>query len=477
MPPCRPRLTHVIAFALLAASLGAPAPHAISAEPLIQELCDILRHPDAKIDAEELKRRLEEEFKDNFITHVDSLAEGDLTYLAFELGNLPGSPWTDLIPEKTTPQQQEFFRSVQELIENGSIPDHIDEAIREGESPDRTNALRRAMNLSVEVLMGKRKPENAKETLANLIKALPSERIQEAHGHTEKLDREVLFLSRSQQSKPQEFKLINPLTREIQSTPIRETVQYSGANERVARIELVDSQGRVIYEAKPKKEQNKVTKIDEKHVTLPVISGARIRVTMKSGSTFHQAYFDFSPNFPVRPLPTQRAMANNSLSGGHITSDIENFIATYADKLDYVKINPPQVFRVEGVYGQKFTLRQYELSFSAASQGTKPAIKTTFDTLEAAATIEKAAIDQMHRKRIPKDKGITSKTVKLNISLPPEPRPDGSVPPWNSETEREAILPYRLYIKKPSALNRSSTSFAKPIILKRPKDRSAPANR
>jgi hypothetical protein len=477
MPSCRPRFIPVIAFALLVASLGALAPNAISAEPLIQELCDILRHPEVKIDAEELKRRLEDEFEDNFTTHIDSLAEGDLTYLAFELGNLPGSPWTDLIPEETTPQQQAFFRSVQELIDNETIPDHIDEAIREGKSPDRTNALRRVMNLSVEVLLGKKKPENAKATLAKLIKSLPSERIQEAHEHTEKIDREALFLSCAKKPPYQEFKLINPETKEIQTIYEPNTVQYSGANDRVSRIELIDARGRVIFESKPKKEKNSATQVDEKIVTLPVRPGAKIRVTLKDGSTFDQAYYDFHPNFPVRPLPKLSAMAINKLSGGHITSDIENFIATYSDKLDYVKLLPPQVFRIPGVYGKTFTVRAYELSFSAAPSGTKPATKTTFDTPEAAAAVEKEAVDQLGRKRIPENQGIKSKTVYLNISLPPEPRPDGSMPPWNSETEREAILPYRLYFKNPSDLNRSSTSFAMPIILKRSKNRGTPVNR
>ncbi len=468
MPPCRPRFIHVIAFALFAASLGVPAPDAISADPLIQQLCDILQHPDAKIDADGLKKRLEDEFEDHFITHIDSLAEGDLTHLTFKLGQLPGSPWTDLIPENTTDGQQAFFQAVKELIENGTIPDHIDEAILAGKSPDRTNALRRAMQLSVEVLLGKRKPENAKAVLVTLVEALPSERIQEAHGHTEKLDREALFLSRNKNLLGQEFKLIAPETKEVYSNRVPDTVQYSGANDRVSRIELVDAQGRVIFESKPSKEKNSATQVDEKKVTLPVLPGAKIRVTLKDGSTFDQAYYDFHPDFPVRPLPTQTAMSKNKLSGGHITGDIENFIATYADLLKPVKIEPPQTFMIVGLGRQKFVLRQYEISFKAANESTKPAVKTTFDTPEAAAAAEKAATDKLKRMRVAKNKGFPSKIINLEIRLQPDPRPNGSIPPWTIESGKRAFLPYELYMKAPQTLNRSSTSFPRPITLKRP---------
>ena len=232
----------------------------------------------------------------------------------------------------------------------------------------------------------------------------------------------------------------------------------------------------MIYEAPTKKIKNKTTSLDEKWVTLPVVPDAKIRVTLKDGSTFDQAYFDFSPTSPVRPLPTQRAIAKNLLSGGHITSDIENFIATYSDLLEFVNASTPQVFRVVGTSRQEFTLRQYEFSFKGASPGTKPIIKTTFDTPEIAAAVEKFAVDRLKRRHIAKDQGLPSRTVHLKISLPPDPRPDGSIPPWTNETGRTAYLPYQLYMKSPGTLSRSSTSYPKPIVHKRPykKTKKAP---
>ena len=455
------------------ASLGAPYPSAISAEPLIQQLCDILRHPDAQITQEELKRRLEDEFEDDFITHIESLADGDLTYLAYELGDLPGSPWADLIPEETTPAQQEFFQSVQKLIDKKVIPDHISEASRAGISSDRTHALRRAIDLSVEVLLGKRKPENAKDSLANITKSLPSERIQDARGHIEKIDREALFLDTSANGKT--FELIDVETNGVQPTLVPKTVQYSGASEKIDRIEIVDALGRTIHKAPFTEVQNSVTRIEEKHVILPVLGNAKIRVVLKDGSTFHQTYFDFDPAFPLRPLPTKTVMKNNKISGGHITEDLEKFIATYPDLLKVVKKYPPQDFRISGLGLQRFTLHQYELSFRGAAPRARPIIKTTFDTPEAAAAIEEAALSKLGRKRVAKNKSLPTTTVNLNISLPPEPSPDGSKRPWNSETERRAILPYKLYIRNPSALNRSSTSYAMPIVHKRPYRRTKKA--
>ncbi len=466
MPPCRPTFTRAFAIALVVASLGVPTQSAISAEPLIQQLCDILQHPDAKITREELKRRLEDEFEDDFITHINSLADGDLIYLANELGELPGSTWTDLIPEETTPAQQEFFQSVQKLIENRTIPDHISEASRAGVSQDRTNALRRAIDLSIEVLLGKRKPENAKDYLANIIKSLPSERIQDARGHVEKIDREALFQEIN--TRGETFELIDAETKVVKPTLVPKTVQYSGASENIDRIEIVDTLGRTIHKAPLTEIQNSVTKIDEKHVILPILTGAKIRVVLKDGSTFHQTYFDFDPAFPIRPLPTKTAVKNNKLSGGHITEDLEKFVATYPDLLEVVKKYPPQDFRISGFGLQRFTLHQYELSFRGAAPRARPIIKTTFDTPEAAAAIEKAALEKIGRKHVAKNKSLPTITVNLNISLPPEPRPDGSKRPWNSETERRAILPYKLYIRNPSALNRSSTSYAMPIVHKRP---------
>lgn len=460
MPSCRPRFIRAIASALLVASLGAHAPDAISAEPLIQELCDILRHPDAKIDAEELKRRLDEEFEDNFISQIDSLAEGDLSYLALELAELPGSAWTDLIPRNTTPGQRDFFSYVQTLLESGAIPDHVGEAIREGQSPDRIHALQRAINLSVEVLLGKRKPENATKILQNLLKALPSERIHDVRGHTEKIDREALFLKSNPQKKY--FDIIDPQTQQIDRTDFKEYVHYSGESTRVARVELINSQGQVIFQAPLDKELNQVTNIEEKKTILPVVKGAMIRITLTDGSQFHQKYFDFHPNFPVRPL-----IANKKISGGHLTEDIENFIATYSDFLTVVK-SPPQTFMIVGQGRNKFTLRQYEISFRSDSKKPKIFVKTTFDSAEIAAKVEKVALDKLKRIRIPKNKGIPTQTINLEIILRPDPRPDGSIPPWTINGGKRAWLPYVVYLRRPQTLNRSSTSYPKPITLKRP---------
>jgi hypothetical protein len=190
-------------------------------------------------------------------------------------------------------------------------------------------------------------------------------------------------------------------------------------------------------------------------------------VIRKDGSTFTQPYFEFSPDFPMRPVPTQTAISNNDLSGGHISEDVEKFIEVYSDLLSPVVKHPPVKFKIPGVPGREFTLRRFDLSFKDISSKIKgPITKTTLDTQELYDLVVREAIRTIDVRQIPRDQGSYRVDVEIPISVRPDANPDGSRPPWTLNTGKEAVLPISLYLKDPKNPKADNTIYPKPIELK-----------
>jgi hypothetical protein len=190
-------------------------------------------------------------------------------------------------------------------------------------------------------------------------------------------------------------------------------------------------------------------------------------VIRKDGSTFTQPYFEFSPDFPMRPVPTQKAIADNDLSGGHISEDVEKFIEVYSDLLEPVVKHPPVKFKIPGVPGREFTLRQFDLSFKDISSKIQgPITKTTLDTQELYDLVVREVIRTLDVKTIPRDQGSYRVDVEIPISVRPNANPDGSRPPWTLNTGIEGVLPVTLYLKDPKNPKADNTIYPKPIELK-----------
>ena len=456
-------LTLVIAFSALAA----PGKLARAGEPLYERLCDaILDIAEGNPEAARKVRTdlLRDHLKQNLVQNVEDLARGNLRYLGFTLADEPGQSWANRIPHRTSSAQKGFFKYVEELIDQKIIPDHLDDATLAGESPDRIYALEKVIDLSVDVLMNEMNPARAGNILRKIIAELPAVRIQETRTHTQKLDREKLFLNQNKQG--QLYKLIDPETGQITETKINESIQYTGRNDEVSRVELVDKDGRLIFKANPNKTKNPHTSVEEKKFTLPVITGAKVRVFKKDGSQVTQPYFEFSPNFPMRPLPTQAAIANNDLSGGHLSEDVEKFIEVYSDLLDPVVKHPPVKFRIPGIPGREFTLRQFEINFKTRASKSERVIKTTLDSQELFDLVVREAIRQIDVTAIPKDQRFKEQNIEVPISIQPDRNPDGSRPPWTINTSIEGVLPITLYLKDPKNPKADNTIYPKPIELK-----------
>ncbi len=460
-------LSPPLALTLPLATLVALSHPAHAGEPVFDRLCDAIldiaeQNPEAtlKVRRELLRDVLE---KDLF-THVSDLAQGNLRYLGFSLADEPGQSWANRIPYRTSSSQKGFFKYVEELIQDRILPDDLNAAINAGVSPDRMHALEETLDLSTQVLMNEINPARAGSILRKLIADLPTVRIDDTRPHTQKLDREKLFLNQNKQG--QFFRLIDPKTGQITEAKINDSIQYSGRNDEVSRIELVDKDGQVIFSVTPNKTKNPQTGVEEKKVSLPVILGAKVRSIKKDGTSVTQSYFDFSPDFPIRPLPTQAAIAKNDLSGGHLSEDIEKFIEVYSDLLQPVVKHPPVKFKIPDVSGKIFTLRRFDLSFKGTTAKSGAVTKTTLDSQELYDLVVREAIRFMDVNQIPRNKGSYVTAVEIPIAIQPERNPDGSRPHWTLNTSQEGVLPITLYLKDPKNPKAHNTIYPKPIELK-----------
>ncbi len=454
-------------FALTFAALGASLESAHASEPLFERLCDAL-HDIAEQNPEAAKEfrtgLLREQLNKDFESQVLDLSRGNLRYLGFSLAQEPDQAWANRIPHRTSSAQKGFFKYVHELITEGIIPDHLDDAFDASDSPDRVHALKEAIDLSVKVLMNEINPAKAGSLLRAIIADLPTVRIQDTVPHTQKLDREKLFLNQNKQG--QLYKMMDPSTGQTIERKIQDSIQYSGRHDEISRIDLVNSKGERIFTGSPNKSTNPHTGVEEKKITLPIVPGATIRVTRKDGSTITQPYFEFSPDFPMRPIPTQAAIAKNELSGGHISEDVENFIEVYDDLLEPVVKHPPVKFKIPGVPGREFTLRRFDLSFKGTPSKKGPITKTTLDSQELYDLVVREAIRTIDVRQIPRDQGSYRVDVEIPISVRPDANPDGSRPPWTLNTGKEAVLPISLYLKDPKNPKADNTIYPKPIELK-----------
>ena len=456
-----------LTLALALASLIAPTSPAHASEPVFDRLCDaILDIADQNPEATQKVRRelLREVLEKDLFTHISDLAQGNLRYLSFSLANEPGQTWANRIPYRTSSSQKGFFKYVEELIQDRILPDDLNAAINAGVSPDRMHALEETLDLSTKVLMNEINPARAGSILRKLIADLPTVRIQDTRPHTQELDREKLFLNQNKQG--QVFRLIDPKTGQVTETKINDSILYSGRNDEVSRIELVDKDGQVIFSVTPNKTKNPQTGIEEKKVSLPVILGAKVRAIKKDGTSVTQSYFEFSPDFPIRPLPTQAAVAKNDLSGGHLSEDIEKFIEVYSDLLEPVVKHPPMKFKIPDVSGKIFTLRRFDLSFKGTTAKSGAVTKTTLDSQELYDLVIREAIRFMDVNQIPRSKGSYGTDVEIPIAIQPERNPDGSRPPWTINTSIEGVLPITLYLKDPKNSKADNTIYPKPIELK-----------
>lgn len=456
-----------LALVLALASLIAPTAPAHAGEPVFERLCDAIldiaeQNPEAtqKVRRELLRDVLE---KDLF-THVSDLARGNLRYLGFSLANEPGQSWANRIPYRTSSSQKGFFKYVEGLIQDRILPDDLNTALDEGVSPDRIHALEEALDLSTKVLMNEINPARAGSILRKLIADLPTVRIQDTRPHTQKLDREKLFLNQNKQG--QVFKLIDPNTGQVTETKINDSILYSGRHDEVSRIELIDNDGQVIFSVTPNKTKNPQTGVEEKKVSVPVIPRAMVRAIKKDGTSVTQNYFEFSPDFPVRPLPTQAAIAKNDLSGGHLSEDIEKFIEVYGDLLEPVVKHPPVKFKIPDVSGKVFTLRRFELSFKGTTAKSGAVTKTTLDSQELYDLVVREATRFMNVNQIPRNQGSFSTDIEIPIAIQPDRNPDGSRPPWTINSSIEGVLPITLYLKDPKNPKADNTIYPKPIELK-----------